>query len=96
MVGARGMRAEVTMPLTHLCPFRDEVDNGTATLRWLVDERTLELHSVRRWLDSFARVVASHESVTGTLHDTLSQLNLPGVSVTTRWETAGGAVVIEA
>lgn len=96
LVEARGMTAAATMPLTHLCPFVEEVDHGSVTLEWRVENRTLELHSVRDWLATFAAVKVSHEQLTGDLYDLLLNLGLTGLAVTTRWETAGGTVTVRA
>lgn len=86
----------VTMPLRHLCPFKSEVDQGEVTLTWNAMGSTLELHSVREWLDGYANHTVSHEDLTGILLDTLIDLELGGLSVTTRWETAGGTVTVTA
>lgn len=76
--------------LTHLCPFVDEVDRGTVKLTWRVDGQTLELHSVRAYLDGFATSRLSHEEVTNRIgHDIASIPGVELIEVTTAWDTAG-------
>jgi len=79
-----------TSPITHLCPHVDEVDEGTVTIEWAIDGNTIELHSLRTYLDRFRSSRISHEEVTDLLRHELS--TLPGVrlvSVTSAWTTAG-------
>lgn len=80
----------VTAPLTHLCPHVDEVDNGTITLTWRVNGYTLELHSLREYLNGFKYAEVSHEEITDLIRHEMSVT--PGVevvSVETTWDTAG-------
>jgi NADPH-dependent 7-cyano-7-deazaguanine reductase QueF len=75
--------------ITHLCPFRDEVDRGRIDISWRVDGQTIELHSLRDYLDGYATSALSHEAITDRIRHDLSVL--PGVvllAVTTRWTTA--------
>lgn len=88
------MWADVTMkatgPLTHRCPFVKEVDNGTITITWETRGATLELHALRRYLDTFQCVEISHEDLTERIRADLAEL--PGIinlRVETTWETAG-------
>lgn len=92
-VEADGVRATASFPLTHECPYRDETDHGTVELTWTVEGRTLELHSVAEWLRTFEGRMTSHEALTARLWAVLAvDLTLPGVVVTTEWDTAGGHV----
>lgn len=87
----------VTMPAVHECPFRNETDEGTATLEWTtVRGQTVELHSLRTYLDSLDEWVVSHEDYTCHLWSTLVDAGLSGVTVTTTWSTAGGTVKVTA
>lgn len=80
----------VTTPLTHRCPFVDEIDNGTITITWRVDGETFELHSLRHYLNSFADVEISHEGITDLIrHDLSTVPDVELISVSTAWETAG-------
>jgi NADPH-dependent 7-cyano-7-deazaguanine reductase QueF len=83
----------ITGPLTHLCPFVEEVDEGTITITWTTDHHTLELHSVREWLGQFADTTITHEQLTADIRTTLSRLaGIDNVQVVTAWSTAGFAV----
>lgn len=90
------VRVTVTMPATHLCPFRKETDQGTATLEWFTrNGQTIELHSLRAALDALAGWTVSHEQYTQHLLDRL-EAAVDAVVVTTRWNTAGGQVEVTA
>ena len=85
----------VTAPVRHLCPFKDEVDDGTVRITYSLAGRTLELHSLRAWLDTLADRTVSHEDLTRALSDTLThEHHLADVRVVTEWETAGMHVVV--
>lgn len=93
-VDAWGITTEVTMPMTHLCPFKAETDHGSITLSWWVDYRTLELHSLREYLDAYADVKVSHETLTRDVYSELAELEITDLSVKTEWTTAGGTVKV--
>jgi len=83
----------VAGPLIHRCPHVDEVDNGTVELTWSTNGGTLELHSVRAWLDTFADREITHEDLTEELRATLAAMpKIDAVQVTTHWNTAGFTV----
>jgi NADPH-dependent 7-cyano-7-deazaguanine reductase QueF len=85
----------ISGPIRHLCPHVDEVDNGVVEITWTTGGWTLELHSVRTWLGTYADRVISHEDLTEELRVTLAAIDvLTDVHVSTRWETAGLAVAV--
>lgn len=82
-----------TAPLRHLCPFKDEVDEGTVTSGWSTCGSTLELHSLAAYLTSWAEQTISHEELTDAIRRDLE--SVPGIyapTVETRWTTAGMGV----
>jgi NADPH-dependent 7-cyano-7-deazaguanine reductase QueF len=86
--------ADVTMTAStwfaHLCPFKDEVDHGRATITWRCNGATLELHALADYLRRFKDTQLSHEEVTDRIRHDLSAT--PGVellTVETTWDTAG-------
>lgn len=88
------MWADVTMKasgaLRHMCPFVKEVDNGTITITWGTRGATLELHALRRYLDTFRDREISHEDLTDLIRTDLAGLSgLTNVRVETTWDTAG-------
>lgn len=84
-----------TGPLTHLCPFVPEVDEGTVTITWITAGATLELHALAAWLGDFAGDKVSHEDITVDIQAGLDELaGITNVEVVTRWSTAGGEVVV--
>lgn len=85
----------VTVPVTHLCPYADEVDRGVVEIRWTTAGATLELHALADYLAGYATDRISHEALTDSVQAALEAL--PGISdvhVLTRWETAGAEVVV--
>jgi NADPH-dependent 7-cyano-7-deazaguanine reductase QueF len=91
-----GTQVTVVMPVTHLCPFRDEVDNGAITILWVVGgASTFELHALRAYLDSWSDTQVSHEDLTSQVLDFLNSLDGPDVlEVESTWNTAGGEVTV--
>lgn len=86
--------ADVTMTagiaVAHLCPFKDEVDNGWVTITWRCDGATLELHALADYLRGFKDARLSHEEVTDRIrHDLAATPGVELVSVETTWGTAG-------
>lgn len=92
-----GIRAcvSVTSPIRHLCPFKDEIDDGFVTITWSVSAgQTLELHSLCEYLDSFEGIEVSHEDITAWIMDAISSAGMSGVRVSTSWVTAGMDVTV--
>ena len=89
-----GLTMAVTSPIVHLCPFKDEIDNGQITVTWQTLNGTIELHSLRAYFDSFAASEISHESLTDTIRRELNRIpSIKALDVTTNWTTAGMEVV---
>lgn len=76
--------------IQHLCPFVQEVDNGTLTVAWDADGWTLELHALRAYFSTFSDREISHEELTSEVQAELSSHHgINNVSVTSNWRTAG-------
>lgn len=78
------------------CPFRKEADVGRVTVTWKKTESTLELHKLRKWLDSFKSTAISHEDFTRLIATELSAKVGKPVAVHTEWTTADLTVVVTA
>lgn len=79
-----------TADIQHLCPFVNEVDNGTVTITWKAEGWTIELHSLRAYLNTFHDREISHEELTEEVRAELNSHH--GISietVNTTWRTAG-------
>lgn len=88
------IEADVTMTTTaeiqHMCPFVQEVDNGTITVSWRADGWTFELHALRSYLDTFHNREISHEELTNEVRAELSgHYGIEEVTVSSAWRTAG-------
>lgn len=80
--------------LSHLCPYRDETDNGRVRVVWQTEGQTIELHSLADYFASYADSRMSHEEITDRIrHDLSTILGLTLLMVTTEWDTAGLEVV---
>lgn len=81
----------VKVGVTKRCPYKDEQDDGTATLTFDVsDGDGPELHALARHLDTFADIVLSHEDFTKLLAATFDC-----VTARTTWRTAGMEVSVD-
>lgn len=88
------IEANVTMCTTagvqHMCPFVNEVDNGSVTITWDTDGWTLELHALRKYLNTFSDREISHEELTSEIRAELnSHHGINAVAVESAWRTAG-------
>jgi NADPH-dependent 7-cyano-7-deazaguanine reductase QueF len=89
-------RVTVTAPLVHRCPHVPEVDVGTVTIGWRCTDVTLELHALVAYLATWHDHEVSHEELTVQIRRDLVSLDgLDDVTVSSRWTTAGCAVVVE-
>lgn len=88
---AQGETVTVHTELCHLCPFRDEVDQGHITVSWLIDGYTFELHDLAAYFATFGDMKISHEELTGRI---AAELGGSVVNVTTHWQTAGMAIAV--
>lgn len=85
-----------TAPIQHLCPFVDEVDNGTITLTWDTRGATFELHALRDHLASYQGMKISHEDLTARIGKELSVAGVALRAVVTSWRTAGMTITCTA
>jgi NADPH-dependent 7-cyano-7-deazaguanine reductase QueF len=90
-VDARGVTVTATFPLRHLCPFKDEADEGRISIKWAVSKETFELHSLAEYLAEFADLKISHEELTTRIFRELGSMV---VGIETTWSTAGAEVVV--
>lgn len=100
LVSAEWADVEVsaTFPVRHLCPFVDEVDDGTVTINWACSGSTFELHNLAAYLSDWADSTLTHEAITDRIAHDLATAS-PGiqlVAVTTTWATAGGSITVTA
>lgn len=86
---------EVITSIAHMCPYRAERDEGTITISWLCDGDTFELHSLAAYLDTWATLRISHESLVASIKHDLEPL-IPEVSVEAVFSTAGMDVHVKA
>lgn len=88
------VKVSFTGPLTHRCPYFDEVDRGTVTISWETAGATFELHKLTDWLEEFGDDELSHEDVTEAIRSVLAGFaGITNVDVITRWTTAGEVTV---
>lgn len=85
----------VEVPFQHRCPFVHEQDLGTIRIAWTTQGNTIELHSLRAYLGTWADQEISHEEITQAIHLTLGDLEgIYVTDVTTTWDTAGMEVEV--
>lgn len=80
-----GTRMQVSGSLTHLCPVKNEFDVGYVTVSWTTSGKTVELHSLAKWLADFAPVPITHEELVDHITATLNEAAVGGI---TQIETA--------
>lgn len=84
------VRLQTSAPIQHMCPFVNEVDNGSITIGWDTDGWTFELHALRSYLNTFQDREISHEDLTDEIRAELSTHHgINKVTVNTSWRTAG-------
>jgi NADPH-dependent 7-cyano-7-deazaguanine reductase QueF len=85
------MQIIISGPITHLCPYVEEVDVGTVEIscHWSPGLTELELGDLSRQLQAYHDTYISHEALTQEIADELADHH---PTVVTRWNTAGLAV----
>lgn len=81
------MKVTISAQVSHLCPFKDEIDIGR--IRLALTEPT-ELHALAEYLQSFTDQVVTHEVMTQEI------AKHTNAHVTTYWTTAGMDIEVEA
>jgi NADPH-dependent 7-cyano-7-deazaguanine reductase QueF len=77
-----------------MCPFVQEIDNGTLTVSWDTAGWTFELHALRAYLNTFQDREISHEDLTAEIRAELSgHHGIEAVAVRSTWRTAGMEVL---
>jgi NADPH-dependent 7-cyano-7-deazaguanine reductase QueF len=89
-------RVTVKGELNHRCPFADEADYGDVAITWTTTAVTVELHSLRAWLDTWTRIAISHEALIQAVASAVAELGVANVSVEATYETAGMEVTVSA
>lgn len=88
----------VSGPIQHLCPYKDETDNGVVTIVWRSESTTFEMHSLSEFLAFWRNKRISHEELADEIFEQLQHLNADGGpnvrSVTARFTTAGLGVEV--
>lgn len=78
------MDVTITGPVTHLCPYVDEVDVGTFEMTYTIAGEPIELHALKAFLAGFHGRKMTHEELTGAIAN-----RYPAAEVVTYWRTAG-------
>jgi NADPH-dependent 7-cyano-7-deazaguanine reductase QueF len=87
------MSAEFTA--RHLCPFRDEIDDGTVTVSWITSHGvTFELHALADAIGSREHEQVSHEQWTAGLAHRLAEVDVAELAIVSTWTTAGATIIV--
>lgn len=87
------MSAEFTA--RHLCPFREEIDDGTVTVSWVTSHGvTFELHALADAIGAREGEEVSHERWTADLTARLAEVDVADLAVTSTWTTAGATITV--
>lgn len=96
VASAKRIKVAAKGSITHRCPHVNEVDHGWIEITWSTDDgQTIELHSLREYLDTFADQAISHEELVNEVHVWTSQ-HVPDVEVRAGFITAGLEVAVDA
>lgn len=81
----------VASEFTSLCPKTGQPDFGTVSVRYIADEKCIELKSLKMYLQSYRSVGVFYEDVTNRILDDLVAACAPRwMEVETEWSTRGG------
>lgn len=89
-------RVNVSATFEHRCPFVDEIDKGSISITWDTQGKTIELHSLAAWLDTFKERRISHEDLTQLVREELATPGIEVIAVSTTWRTADLGVRVDA
>jgi hypothetical protein len=95
LVDARpGITCAIQGRISHRCPVADEVDKGRVEIVWETTESTLELHSLRAYLASWADRATTHEDLCAQIADHITGAGVSLSRVTYFGVTAGLSVIV--
>jgi 7-cyano-7-deazaguanine reductase len=81
----------VANEFTSVCPKTGQPDFGTITIRYVADQKCLELKSLKLFLQSYRNRGIFYEAVTNEILDHLVQGCAPrSMEIETRWSVRGG------
>jgi 7-cyano-7-deazaguanine reductase len=76
---------------TSVCPKTGQPDFGTVTIRYVADQKCLELKSLKLFLQSYRNRGIFYEAVTNEILDHLVRCCTPrSMEIETRWSVRGG------
>lgn len=84
----------ITTDAVHQCPFKNETDEGELEVTYAAGDQSIELHSLKAWLDTLDEWEVSHEAYTHHVRDTLETVGVKVLTCVTRWTTAGMKVEV--
>jgi hypothetical protein len=73
----------------HKCPVVDEIDRGNLTVWWVTTDRTLELHSLHDYLDTWEDTATTHEDLVTAIAAALAWAGVAGTGARFTGRTAG-------
>jgi hypothetical protein len=73
----------------HKCPVVDEIDRGNLTVWWVTTDRTIELHSLRDYLNTWADTATTHEDLVTAIAAALTWAGVAGTGARFTGRTAG-------
>jgi 7-cyano-7-deazaguanine reductase len=83
--------AHLATEFTSVCPVTGQPDFATIEVRYVADNKCIELRSFKRYLQSFRNDGIYYEDVTNTLLNDLVAICAPRwMELTTRWTVRGG------
>ena len=88
----RDYEIEISTPeFTCVCPMTGQPDFATITIRYVPDQRCVELKALKLYLWSYRNEGAFHEKVTNTILDDIVAATEPRfVRITAKWYVRGG------
>jgi len=89
---------EASMRMLHLCPVKDETDDGTVKVCWMTNGSTIELHSLAEYLSEFATVAITHEDLVDQIAEDIAKVakgSIQEISVSFTGFTAGMSIQAE-
>ena len=92
---SEGVSVTASTYFRHLCPHKDEADEGRVTVSWMVADKTIELHSLAAYFRGWASVKISNENLTTAICDDLAKAGVYEITVKTTWQTAGMEITTE-
>lgn len=84
----------VILPVRKECPVKNEADFGTVDVWFTTRTQTIELHSLRNYIESYQGIPITHEDFARQVYRDIVSTGVDEVSVSASWRMDGLQAIV--